>query len=180
MSVSWVKQRRRTDPEYREALAQGKRKARRVADPTLVLRDVDRLLLSEQRAAVQFDTHIQVFRKHLDRLNRRADAHVDAYRKWKARRANAVTPASQRAYERAKTAWRRARRKGRLVSWCTIRDTLPLYQQAIALEATTGVEWDVDHRIPLKSPLASGLHCPANLQLLPRVLNEAKGAKYIT
>lgn len=41
-------------------------------------------------------------------------------------------------------------------------------------EAATGIEWHVDHVIPLRARKASGLHCAANLQVIPEVLNLTK------
>lgn len=63
---------------------------------------------------------------------------------------------------------------GRTVPWCRIRDTLPAYALAAAHERATGTDWHVDHIVPLRAALASGLHCPANLTILPRGDNEAK------
>lgn len=42
-------------------------------------------------------------------------------------------------------------------------------------KAATGIDWHVDHMIPLLSRKASGLHCAANLQVIPAVMNMRKG-----
>lgn len=42
-------------------------------------------------------------------------------------------------------------------------------------ERATGIAWQVDHMIPLLSRKACGLHCAANLQVIPACLNAKKG-----
>jgi len=39
---------------------------------------------------------------------------------------------------------------------------------------THGFEWHVDHRVPLCGDLASGLHCAANIQVIPATINLRK------
>lgn len=40
-----------------------------------------------------------------------------------------------------------------------------------------GIEWHVDHIIPLKGELVSGLHVWNNLRVIPKILNLRKGNK---
>jgi hypothetical protein len=42
----------------------------------------------------------------------------------------------------------------------------------------TGIEWHVDHIIPLQGKNVSGLHTPYNLQVIPASWNTAKGNKF--
>lgn len=48
----------------------------------------------------------------------------------------------------------------------------------------TSVEWHVDHILPLKGKVVSGLHIWSNLQVIPKILNLKKRnkemAKYLT
>ena len=41
----------------------------------------------------------------------------------------------------------------------------------------TGVPWEVDHVVPLRGRLSSGLHNPFNLQVIPRSVNRRKSNK---
>lgn len=42
----------------------------------------------------------------------------------------------------------------------------------------TGIEWHVDHIIPLKNKLVCGLHIWSNLQVIPKITNLIKGNYY--
>jgi len=44
----------------------------------------------------------------------------------------------------------------------------------------TGIEWNVDHIIPLKGKNICGLHVWNNLQVIPKITNLKKGNKYAT
>ncbi len=49
---------------------------------------------------------------------------------------------------------------------------------AKVLEKLTGEKYHVDHVIPLQGKNVSGLHIPANLQILTATANMKKGNKY--
>lgn len=77
----------------------------------------------------------------------------------------------------AKEAKRRAEKRARVPSWFGEFDAFVM-REAAALarmrKAVTGMEWHVDHMIPLLARKASGLHCAANLQVIPAFLNIRK------
>lgn len=50
-----------------------------------------------------------------------------------------------------------------------------LYEYAKHVTTTSGMEYQVDHIIPLSNPLVCGLHVPANLQVITSEQNKAKG-----
>lgn len=52
-------------------------------------------------------------------------------------------------------------------------------QQCQDLNSLLGVKFNIDHSIPLNSPTVSGLHCVANLQVIPEKINLKKGNKLI-
>lgn len=45
-------------------------------------------------------------------------------------------------------------------------------------EAATGFKWEIDHIVPLQSPLVCGLHNEHNLAVIPRRLNRRKSNRY--
>ena len=53
-----------------------------------------------------------------------------------------------------------------------------IYTLAKLRTRLTGFEWHVDHVIPLVSQLVCGLHCSANLRVVPAKINLSKGNKY--
>jgi len=50
-----------------------------------------------------------------------------------------------------------------------------MYDLASLRTEATGLEWHVDHIVPLRSERVCGLHCSANLQVIPAVDNYRKG-----
>jgi hypothetical protein len=55
-----------------------------------------------------------------------------------------------------------------------ITDFVPVCREALA----AGPAFELDHVIPLKGKLVSGLHVPSNLRVVPRVVNQAKQNKF--
>lgn len=50
-----------------------------------------------------------------------------------------------------------------------------VYDLAARRTKTTGIKWEVDHVVPLRGHLVSGLHVPWNLQVIPMIKNRSKG-----
>ena len=61
--------------------------------------------------------------------------------------------------------------------WYEHNAVVLLYKKRDDLSNLYGVEFEVDHIIPLIHPLVCGLHCLANLQLLDQRLNRMKSNK---
>lgn len=69
----------------------------------------------------------------------------------------------------------------RIPAWLT-EDDHWMIEQAYELAALRtklfGVQWHVDHIIPLKGKLVSGLHVPQNLQVIPAAVNLRKSNRW--
>ena len=81
----------------------------------------------------------------------------------------------------ANNAKRRSDKLQRTPSWLT-KDDLWLIKEAYELAALRSkifeFKWHVDHIIPLKGKLVSGLHVPTNLQVIEGTLNIMKNNKF--
>ena len=53
-----------------------------------------------------------------------------------------------------------------------------MYHLSALRTELTGIKWHVDHTIPLQNKLVCGLHCAANLAVIPAQLNYQKNNKY--
>lgn len=59
-------------------------------------------------------------------------------------------------------------------SWATEDSILSVYELAKKLRQETGESWVVDHIVPLRGELVSGLHCHENLQIISDTSNRDK------
>lgn len=69
----------------------------------------------------------------------------------------------------------------RIPGWLTEADfkyMKSLYVSSALITKLTGIAHHVDHIIPLRGALISGLHCPSNLQIIPAKENLSKGNKW--
>jgi len=73
---------------------------------------------------------------------------------------------------------RRARKLNAVVAWADNKLITELYALARKLTDTTGVNYQVDHIIPLVHPLVCGLHVENNLQILTAFENASKHNKF--
>lgn len=81
----------------------------------------------------------------------------------------------------AKKARHRAEKLHRVPKWLTENDSWmikEIYELAMLRSILTGVEWQVDHIIPLRGKRVSGLHVPTNMQVITAKENLKKRATY--
>jgi hypothetical protein len=74
-----------------------------------------------------------------------------------------------------------AKRAKRVPQWLTSEDKWLMREAYLLAKLRTelfGFKWEVDHIIPLRGKLVSGLHVPTNLQVLPKTENRNKRNHY--
>jgi hypothetical protein len=78
-----------------------------------------------------------------------------------------------------KSLFRNKRKKESTPSWVKRGDFKDLIDLRNQMRDATGIEWDIDHCIPLNAKKVSGLNCKENLQVIPQFLHKSKGNKMI-
>lgn len=110
----------------------------------------------------------------VNRMNARSKRkHLDAVRE---RHRNYYAKERHRYIENAKLRSDRIRNKA--PAWIDRRYVSMLRKICMRVTECTGVQWEIDHLIPLQGELVSGLHVHSNLQLLPAYANRLKSNKY--
>lgn len=97
-------------------------------------------------------------------------ARVKRYRKSNLPKVNAADAAKIKRRKHATPKW---------LSWFHLLQIEEFYELAAAKTMQTGVEYHVDHIVPIKGKKVSGLNVPWNLQLLTARENLRKHAKFI-
>jgi hypothetical protein len=116
--------------------------------------------------------------KNKDQRRATSQKWVDANRDWvneRARNWRAAHPGYQTPYiVRQKT------RQQAIPAWANQQAMKAFYQEAVRLTRETGIRHEVDHIYPLRGKTVSGLHCEANLRVVPGSVNRRKSNKYPT
>ena len=74
---------------------------------------------------------------------------------------------------------RRSKEKSAMPAWADKVAISAIYKEAAKLTLETGIKHHVDHIVPLQHRLVSGLHVPANLQILTASQNVRKNNHFI-
>lgn len=61
-----------------------------------------------------------------------------------------------------------------LPPWATHAQCREFWRESRRMTEATGIQHSVDHIVPLVHPLVCGLHCPANLRVIPLAENMRK------
>lgn len=78
----------------------------------------------------------------------------------------------------ANAARRRFSKRLALPSWADKSKIEKIYEEASSLSKSTGIEYHVDHIVPLQSKIVCGLHCESNLRIIRGVDNLSKGNRF--
>ncbi len=52
------------------------------------------------------------------------------------------------------------------------------YDLAQRRTKATGIEWSVDHIVPVRSKIVCGLHAHTNIQVIPKSINQSKNNRF--
>lgn len=81
--------------------------------------------------------------------------------------------------DRVNTVKRRAALMNRNAPWADRNVIRFFYDTRAYMSADTGQQWHVDHIVPLRGKVVSGLHTHNNLRVIPAVDNMAKGNSFV-
>ncbi len=140
----------------------------------------------QQRQDPAYRARMNAYQSTWKKANREKLREADRIRGFEWRAAN---PDKERAkaqryarkhpeVKRASWIRREAARTQRLPVWADIAETRKFYEEARRLSEQTGQPHEVDHILPLRGRLVSGLHVHNNLRVVPRRVNRQKGAEY--
>lgn len=63
-------------------------------------------------------------------------------------------------------------------AWADLDEIMAVYSEAEKLSDETGTRYEVDHIVPLNSPLVCGLHVRVNLRIITKSENSSKGNRW--
>lgn len=78
---------------------------------------------------------------------------------------------------RAMDRWRRGLERGKQLPWAHLEETRDIYELAVLATKLMGKPYEVDHIVPMRSPLVCGLHVPWNLRIIDRTENRRRQNK---
>jgi len=73
---------------------------------------------------------------------------------------------------------RHARKLQAMPKWANMFFITEAYELARLRTKLTGIQWHVDHIVPLRSKKVCGLHVENNLRVIPGIINSSKANRY--
>lgn len=86
---------------------------------------------------------------------------------------------SHRAEANERKKRREAKQRMALPTWADKERIVAIYRRAEFITKSSGVPHEVDHIVPLVSPVVCGLHCEGNLRVVERSINRSKGNRLL-
>lgn len=132
-------------------------------------------------SAANWDKRLAASRKYRETKLERARSNEAAYRarnreicnarirEWKAKNPHKLTHYFHK---------RRAAELRAMPAWADLDAIEAIYAEAQMVQAATGIPQHVDHVVPILSKLVCGLHCEANLRVVPATENMAKNNRH--
>jgi hypothetical protein len=111
------------------------------------------------------ERHEEYLQKHAEYREQNRERVRERGRRWMK---------ENRAYGRALCAKWNAAKYNACPKWADMDAILAIYQEAHRITRATGIQYDVDHIVPLQGNGVCGLHVPWNLQILTRSENARK------
>lgn len=118
------------------------------------------------------------YQKNIERARAKSKWYHDNLDPEEKRRVRREWKKANRAYCTFESRTGAQARRKRLPAWAALDAIREFYEVAAEMTAKTGEQWHVDHVIPLRGKLVSGLHVHTNLQLLTAQENLRKHAKF--
>ena len=100
-------------------------------------------------------------------------------RMWSAKHPGRMTAYAYAWQKRNPGWWNKRRMKGQQTpKWANDFFISEIYSLAKLRTEVTGIQWEVDHIVPLASPIVCGLHVEHNLRIVPWTVNRSKSNKF--
>ena len=114
---------------------------------------------------------------HKDQEKKSRKAHYERNKEHNLRTASLYRQANKGKVN----AWQKqyqTRKRNAIPKWANLEKIMAIYEIAAWLTKESGEEFHVDHIVPLQGKTVCGLHCEANLTLLPATENLSKSNRY--
>lgn len=115
--------------------------------------------------------------RNIDAVRAQAREYI-ARNKEKVNKANAEYKKNNPHIAAAYQTRRRAKKLNATPKWADINKILGLYEYSREIMLRAGIRHEVDHIVPLLSEFVCGLHCEANLQVIPESENRSKSNRF--